>query len=145
MACELTQMEICCTQSRAQLRVRNIEFVKINIQGTNSIFFDVLDAQKFRQTHTTRPLGSCCRLCSAQIDPQNELTTSRRNSHFLQFHPKIRSSLRAASLHCKLKLIHISYNEENCRKFPVRSGPMTRTCTGNSWNSYEFHRWIRNS
>ena len=41
MACEWTQMEICCTQSRAQIRVRNIEFVKMKIQGTNSIFFDV--------------------------------------------------------------------------------------------------------
>eukprot|EP01043_Picozoa_sp_COSAG02_P012363 COSAG02_NODE_476_length_21528_cov_95.026459_2_plen_176_part_00 len=67
------------------------------------------------------------------------------NSDFLEFHPKIRSSLHAASLHCKLKLIHILYNGENCRKFPVRTGTMSRTCTGNSWNFYEFHRWIRNS
>eukprot|EP01043_Picozoa_sp_COSAG02_P067788 COSAG02_NODE_11022_length_1810_cov_1.565167_1_plen_64_part_10 len=60
--------------------------------------------------------GVSFRVCSAQIDPQNELTASKRNSDFLEFHPKIRSSLHAASLHCKLKLIHIIYNEENCRK-----------------------------
>jgi hypothetical protein len=42
-------------------------------------------------------------------------TTTSANSDFLEFHPKIRSSLHVASLHYKLKLIHIPYNEENCR------------------------------
>eukprot|EP01043_Picozoa_sp_COSAG02_P016790 COSAG02_NODE_746_length_17729_cov_37.532501_1_plen_196_part_00 len=57
----------------------------------------------------------------------------------------LRSSLLNDLVHCKLKQIYILYNDHNYTELEVSAMTMTRTCTGNCWNSYEFHRWIRNS
>lgn len=60
------------------------------------------------------------------------------NSDFLRCHCKMRSSLHRDSPHCKLKLSDSVLNDQNCKELEVRAGTMTRICTGNFWNSYEF-------
>ena len=62
-----------------------------------------------------------------------------------EFHLEIRSSLHADSQHYKLKLMHTACTEQNSTNLQVRVWMLTRTCTGNSWNFYEFHPGTRNS
>jgi hypothetical protein len=74
-------------------------------------------------------------------DPESNLCCNMSGK--LRLPGKLRSSLVNDSVHCKLKLIQILYNERNYTKLQVRATTMTRTCTGNCWNSYEFRiRWI---
>eukprot|EP01043_Picozoa_sp_COSAG02_P017623 COSAG02_NODE_802_length_17030_cov_37.485500_8_plen_270_part_00 len=73
---------------------------------------------------------------------QHSLTINR---HVLQTQTswKMRSSFALDFLRCKLRQKRILFLYHKCTELQVRAGTTTRICTGNCWNSYEFHRWIQ--